>query len=80
MKASFAKITVIVTLLATVAGCRTLFRKKEVEEVDAGEGPAAAAEEAIPAPQDYEEEAIEGVSTTNYKAELARLKKEISTK
>jgi hypothetical protein len=36
-------------------------------------------EATIPAPQDFEDEAFEKVTTANFKAELARLKKEIST-
>jgi hypothetical protein len=32
----------------------------------------------VPAPQDFEDEAFEKVTTANFKAELARLNKEIS--
>ncbi len=35
-------------------------------------------ESAIPAPQDFEDEAFEKVTTANFKAELARLNKEIA--
>jgi hypothetical protein len=35
-------------------------------------------EAAIPAPQDFEDEAFEKVTTVNFKAELARLTKEIT--
>ncbi len=35
-------------------------------------------ENAIPAPQDFEDEAFEKVTTANFKAELARLNKEIA--
>ena len=64
-------------------GCRSLFKKNvpEVEEVDAAPPPAAAADETnIPAPQDFEEEALEKVTSANFKAELGRLKKEIGSK
>jgi len=67
----------------TSLGCRSLFKKNvpEVEEVDAGPPPAAAADEgSIPAPQDFEEEALEKVTSANFKAELGRLKKEVSGK
>ncbi len=37
-------------------------------------------ENAVPAPQDFEDEAFEKVTTANFKAELARLNKEITTK
>jgi hypothetical protein len=36
-------------------------------------------EAAVPAPQDFEDEAFEKVTTANFKTELARLTKEIST-
>jgi hypothetical protein len=36
-------------------------------------------EAAVPAPQDFEDEAFEKVTTANFKAELARLNKEITT-
>lgn len=36
-------------------------------------------EAAVPAPQDFEDEAFEKVTTANFKAELARLTKEITT-
>ncbi len=47
--------------------------------------PVAAAEPAIdeasvPAPQDFEDEAFEKVTSANFKAELARLNKEITAK
>jgi hypothetical protein len=47
--------------------------------------PVAAAEPAVdeaavPAPQDFEDEAFEKVTPANFKAELARLNKEISAK
>lgn len=47
--------------------------------------PVAAAEPAldeaaVPAPQDFEDEAFEKVTTANFKAELARLNKEIAAK
>ncbi len=35
-------------------------------------------ENAVPAPQDFEDEAFEKVTTANFKAELARLNKEIA--
>lgn len=37
----------------------------------------AIADEAIPSPEDFEEEAFEKVSPGNYQAELAKIKKEI---
>ena len=37
-------------------------------------------EATIPAPQDFEDEAFEKVTTANFKAELARLNKEITAK
>jgi hypothetical protein len=37
-------------------------------------------ETAIPAPQDFEDEAFEKVTPANFKAELARLNKEITAK
>jgi hypothetical protein len=40
---------------------------------------AALDEAAVPAPQDFEDEAFEKVTTANFKAELARLTKEITT-
>jgi hypothetical protein len=36
-------------------------------------------ETAVPSPQDFEDEAFEKVTTANFKAELARLNKEITT-
>jgi hypothetical protein len=36
-------------------------------------------EAAVPAPQDFEDEAFEKVTTANFKTELARLTKEITT-
>jgi hypothetical protein len=39
--------------------------------------PVALDENAVPAPQDFEDEAAEKVTTANFKAELARLQKEI---
>jgi hypothetical protein len=64
-------------------GCRSLFKKAvpEAEEVEAGPPPTAAVDESnIPAPQDFEEEALEKVTSANFKGEFARLKKEISGK
>lgn len=37
-------------------------------------------EATVPAPQDFEDEAFEKVTTANFKTELARLTKEISAK
>jgi hypothetical protein len=37
-------------------------------------------EATIPAPQDFEDEAFEKVTPANFKAELARLNKEITAK
>jgi hypothetical protein len=56
-----------------------------VAPVPEGVAPVVAAEPplddaTIPAPQDFEDEAFEKVTTANFKAELARLNKEITTK
>jgi hypothetical protein len=40
----------------------------------------AVADESVPAPEDFEDEAFEKVSDKTYKAELAGLKKELETK
>jgi len=40
--------------------------------------PVALDENAVPAPQDFEDEAAEKVTPANFKAELARLQKEIA--
>jgi hypothetical protein len=40
---------------------------------------AALDEAAVPAPQDFEDEAFEKVTTANFKTELVRLTKEITT-
>lgn len=37
-------------------------------------------EDAVPAPEDFEDEAFEKVTAANFKAELARLQKEVGTK
>ena len=69
--------------LSSSLGCRSLFKKAvpEAEEVEAGPLPAAALDESnIPAPQDFEEEALEKVTSANFKTELGRLKKEIGGK
>jgi hypothetical protein len=42
--------------------------------------PAALDEATVPAPQDFEDEAFEKVTSANFKAELQRLTKEISAK
>ena len=80
-----AKLVAIGLALGAVAslGCRSLFKKNvpEVEEVEAAPPPAAAVDEGnIPAPQDFEEEALEKVTSANFKSELGRLKKEIGAK
>ncbi len=41
--------------------------------------PPALDEATVPAPQDFEDEAFEKVTTANFKTELARLTKEITT-
>jgi hypothetical protein len=67
----------------SLVGCRSLFKKEApaADAVDAGAAPAAAADEtAIPASQDFEEEAQEKVTSANFKSELARLKKDITSK
>ncbi len=74
---------VAIAALSSLVSCRSLFKKEPppVEEVDAGAPVAAAADEStIPAPQDFEEEALEKVTAANFKAELARLKKDIAGK
>jgi hypothetical protein len=71
------------TMACSIAGCRSLFKKDAppAEVIEAGPAPAAAADEtAIPAPQDFEEEAQEKVTAANFKTELARLKKDITGK
>ena len=76
--------SVALGIACSVVGCRALFRRGEpaaTDEVDAAAAPSAAADEsAIPTPQDFEEEAAEKVTAATFKAELARLKKEIAAK
>jgi PBP1b-binding outer membrane lipoprotein LpoB len=77
------RVVIAFGLACSLAGCRSLFKKEAppAEEVDAGAAPAAAADEtAIPASQDFEEEAQEKVTSANFKSELARLKKDIAGK
>jgi len=45
---------------------------------DAAPPPVALDENAVPAPQDFEDEAFEKVTPANFRAELARLQKEIN--
>lgn len=44
------------------------------------EPPVTVADESVPAPEDFEDEAFEKVSDKTYKAELAGLKKELEAK
>ena len=76
------RVVVAFGLACSLAGCRSLFKKEAppAEEIDAGAPQAAADETTIPVSQDFEEEAQEKVTSTNFKSELARLKKEISGK
>jgi PBP1b-binding outer membrane lipoprotein LpoB len=80
----YVRIAMALGLACSLVGCRSLFKKDAppAEEVDAAQAPQAAAadESAIPASQDFEEEAQEKVTSANFKAELARIKKEISGK
>jgi hypothetical protein len=48
--------------------------------VAAPEPTVAVADESVPAPEDFEDEAFEKVSDKTYKAELAGLKKELEAK
>jgi hypothetical protein len=78
-----ARPVVAFALVLSLVGCRSLFKKEApaAEEVDAGAPQAAAADETtVPASQDYEEEAQEKVTSANFKAELAKLKKDITGK
>jgi hypothetical protein len=76
-----SKWLVALLLVGTLSGCRLLLKRDRDQvsaEVDAGAPVVGVTEEAIPAPQDFEEEAAEKVTPSNYKAELARLKKDIA--
>jgi hypothetical protein len=44
------------------------------------EPPVTVADESVPAPEDFEDEAFEKISDKTYKAELASLKKEVEAK
>ena len=60
--------------VGTLSGCRLLLKRERERnqvsaEVDAGAPVVGVTEEAIPAPQDFEEEAAEKVTPSNYKAE-----------
>jgi hypothetical protein len=48
--------------------------------VAAPEPPVTVADESVPAPEDFEDEAFEKVSDKTYKGELAGLKKELEAK
>jgi hypothetical protein len=48
--------------------------------VAAPEPTVAVADESVPAPEDFEDEAFEKISDKTYKAELAGLKKELEAK
>jgi hypothetical protein len=68
-----------------VAAAPTSPAPAPVAPVPEGVAPVVAAEPplddaTIPAAQDFEDEAFEKVTTANFKAELARLNKEITTK
>ncbi len=80
----YARIAMALGLACSLVGCRSLFKKDAppAEEVDAGAPQAAAAadESAIPVSQDFEEEAQEKVTPSNFKSELAKLKKDITGK
>jgi hypothetical protein len=70
-------------LAFSLVGCRSLFKRDAppAEEVEAAAPQAAAADEtAVPASQDFEEEAQEKVTSANFKAELAKLRKDITGK
>jgi hypothetical protein len=51
-----------------------------VPAVAVPEPPVTVADESVPAPEDFEDEAFEKVSDKTYKAELAGLKKELEAK
>jgi hypothetical protein len=77
------RVAVAFGLACSLVGCRSLFKKDAppAEEVDAGAPQATQADEsAIPTLQDFEEEAQEKVTATNFKSELSRLKKEVAGK
>jgi PBP1b-binding outer membrane lipoprotein LpoB len=78
-----ARTIVAFALALSLVGCRSLFKRDAppAEEVEAAAPQAAAADEsAIPASQDFEEEAQEKVTSANFKSELAKLKKDITGK
>jgi hypothetical protein len=79
----FTRLAMALGLAGSLVGCRSLFKKDApppAEEVDAAPAQAAADENAIPASEDFEEEAQEKVTSANFKSELARLKKDITGK
>jgi hypothetical protein len=93
-RSCLARVIVCVLLVSLLGGCRSLFKKRESGATSAvpvataapvvPAAPVAAApvvdDGAIPAPQDFEDEAFDKVTAGNYKAELARLKREIEAK
>ena len=48
--------------------------------VESAAAVAAADDAAVPAPEDFEDEAFEKVTPANFKAEFARLQKEVASK
>lgn len=94
MKRTLSSLVVGCLLLCSLAGCRSLLKKRDSAESAApvatappvaspAPAPAAPAptvaidDGAIPASQDFEDEAFAKVTTSTYKAEFARLKQEI---
>jgi hypothetical protein len=51
-----------------------------VATVDSPAASAAADDDSIPAPEDFEDEAFAKVTAANFKAEFARLQKEVASK
>jgi len=90
MKNSRLSVLAVCLLVSTLLGCR-LLKKKKAQEIE-GVGSAAAvtasaepeeppeirvADEKIPTPEDFEDEAFDKVTDKTYKPELDTLKKEL---
>ena len=82
MRCSLSWWAVVLGLSCSIAGCKALFQRHDAADTDAGAAPAPAAsgDDSIPTPQDFEEEAVQKITPSNFRSELALLRKEIGTK
>jgi hypothetical protein len=104
MKASIRFTWLLLALLvASLAGCKSLLKKRVPVTAPSDSAPIAVApppappppapapapvesaaavadDDSIPAPEDFEDEAFEKVTAANFKAEFARLQKEVAAK